>query len=621
MPYIPYYDRKMENYALFTGEGLRLTMFDEKDFFREGTRRICSSLDIGKSLASCLDFIRHYVPADFASLLLMNPDLGVLEIVAYAGPEIQGVFPRVITVSQDTRNRYKEWTQQSCKTSSAYIINNIEDNIVIGSILLSIGLLNSMFLVGVIQIEKQVLGFVTIGNIQQIPYTQKHADLLQELNDPFAIAFNNYLSYREISRLRDLLEDDNRYFQDELQRRTGEEIIGASFGLRQVMEMVRHVAPQSSPVLLLGETGTGKELIANTIHNLSPRRNGPLIKVNCGAIPDSLMDSELFGHEKGAFTGAIERKRGRFERAHKGTIFLDEIGELPLNAQVRLLRVLQEKDIERVGGTEPIPVDIRVITATHRNLKAMLQEKTFREDLYFRLCVFPIEIPPLRERREDIPTLVHHFVQAKVQEMGLPRIPAVSSQSFEKLMSYPWPGNVRELQNIIDRALILSDGKSLKFDIWSETSKASEPVPIDSTAKNLMNFNSAVAEHILRTLELTGGKIMGERGAAKLLNINPSTLRKKMKKLQITFDRSKIKAQRHDDSTAKGEDTPPAPENIQTLDEFVSQHISKAIEIADGKIAGMNGAADILQINPSTLRKKMIKLGIVSHKRQTGDLR
>ena len=239
------------------------------------------------------------------------------------------------------------------------------------------------------------------------------------LNEPFAIAFSNTLKHQEVLRLKDLLADDNRYLHRELLHLSGEEIVGADFGLKRVIEMVRQVAPLNSPVLLLGETGVGKDVIANAIHYSSPRKDGPLVKVNCGAIPETLLDSELFGHEKGAFTGAISQKRGRFERANQGTIFLDEIGELPSPAQVRMLRVLQYKEIERVGGTNPIPVDIRLIAATNRNLEEMVKTKQFREDLWFRLNVFPIHIPPLRERKEDIPALVRHFVKRKSRELKL----------------------------------------------------------------------------------------------------------------------------------------------------------------------------------------------------------
>lgn len=337
-----------------------------------------------------------------------------------------------------------------------------------------------------------------------------------------------------------MLADDNRYLQEELRRLSGEEIIGAEFGLKEVTELVRQVAPLDSPVLLLGETGTGKEVIANAIHNLSPRKEGPFIRVNCGAIPETLMDSELFGHEKGAFTGALSRKRGRFERAHHGTIFLDEIGELPPEAQVRLLRVLQEKEIERVGGTSTIKIDIRVIAATHRNLETMLTQGRFREDLYFRLRVFPITIPPLRKRITDIPALASHFIQKKSREMKLDTVPPVAADAIDRLMVYRWPGNIRELENAVERALILSRGRPLTFnDIRGRAGKASSghDLPSDFKKGESLTLDAVMSRHIRQVLEMCDGRVEGERGAARVLEINPSTLRKRMKKLGIPFGR------------------------------------------------------------------------------------
>lgn len=587
-------------------------MAEEKDFFRECTLSICSSLEIEKSLSNCLNLISQYIPADFAGMLLLNSDLGILEMIAYEGVKTDRV-PLTITMTQESRSHYKELLRHMDRLSRVTILNQVTDDPLVGSILVSAQLEDPMLLIMWLKIDAQILGFVVIGNTRQISYTQHHADLLSQLNEPFAIAFSNHMRYRELSRLRDLLMDDNRYFQDELRRRTGGEIIGANLGLKQVMEWVRQVAPQSSPVILLGETGTGKEMIANAIHNLSPRKDGPLIKVNCGAIPESLIDSELFGHEKGSFTGAVAQKRGRFERANGGTIFLDEIGELPLNAQVRLLRVIQEKEIERVGGANPIQVDIRIIAATHRDLLKMVKENKFREDLYFRLCVFPIMIPPLHERREDIPALVHHFVQRKVREMGLASIPSIPPRSFDKLMSYSWPGNVRELQNVIERALILSQGKPLTFDHLDEPLQSKDAAPKVMQPNGFAGFDEAVSEYILRTLKMTNGKIFGKGGAACLLDINPSTLRKKISKLGIAFDRHNTGASDEENHCALPEKDALDSGDILTLDQFISQYILKAMEKSGGKVAGRHGAADLLQINPSTLRKKMIKLNI-AHK-------
>jgi len=297
--------------------------------------------------------------------------------------------------------------------------------------------------------------------------------------------------------------------------------------------MVNQVAVLESPVLLLGETGTGKDLIASTIHYASQRRDGPFISVNCGAIPESLLDSELFGHEKGAFTGAFSQKRGRFERADNGTIFLDEIGELPLQAQVRLLRVLQNKEIERIGGSRTIKLNIRVIAATNRNIKKMVEMNEFREDLYFRLNVFPIEIPPLRERKTDIPALLQHFISEKAKELKLKKIPELEPGSIEILLDYFWNGNVREFENIVERSMIICKNNVISFKNLIKNT----PIDIQQNVSNdsvVLSLDQMITEHIQKAIRMTNGKIHGTDGAAELLQINPSTLRHKMKKLGIS---------------------------------------------------------------------------------------
>lgn len=316
---------------------------------------------------------------------------------------------------------------------------------------------------------------------------------------------------------------------------SGDEIVGADFGLKGVMGMVRQVASLDSPVLLLGETGVGKDVIANAIHYSSLRRDGPLVKVNCGAIPETLLDSELFGHEKGAFTGALSTRRGRFERADHGTIFLDEIGELHPQAQVRMLRVLQDKQIERVGGTSPVSVDIRLIAATNRNLEEMVREKRFREDLWFRLHVFPIHVPPLRERKEDIPALVRHFIERKSREMRLPEPPPLARGVMDRLMAYPWPGNVRELENVVERALILKKGEHLDFDDLAIGAPDRKPGVPGILPDKPLTLDEVASAHIRRTLESTHGKVHGKGGAAEALGINPSTLRNRMNQLGIAY--------------------------------------------------------------------------------------
>jgi formate hydrogenlyase transcriptional activator len=301
-------------------------------------------------------------------------------------------------------------------------------------------------------------------------------------------------------------------------------IIGNSAALQGVLRLVRMVAPTDATVLIQGETGTGKELIAEAIHKGSERANGPFVKVNCAAIPAGLLESELFGHERGAYTGAVTRSIGRFERANRGTLFLDEIGDLPLELQPKILRVIQEKQFERLGSAATIHTDVRVICASHRNLAEMVDEREFRADLFYRLSVFPIELPPLRERREDIPSLVHHFVKVYADRMGKP-FTSIAEEFMMGLERYSWPGNIRELQNFIERSVILADGAVLNGSLpeLPRTSEVSAPVTFDEASRS----------HILQTLHETGGVVGGPNGAASRLGMKRTTLVAKMKRLGV----------------------------------------------------------------------------------------
>jgi formate hydrogenlyase transcriptional activator len=328
----------------------------------------------------------------------------------------------------------------------------------------------------------------------------------------------------ELSELKNQLEAENIYLQQELQldEKFGE-IVGQSDAIKYVLFKIAQVAPTEATVLIMGETGTGKELVARALHGASSRKDRPLVKVNCSALAPTLIESELFGHEKGAFTGAVGRKPGRFELANGGTIFLDEIGELPPELQVKLLRVIQESEFERLGGNKTIKVDVRIIAATNRNLKMEVDRGTFREDLWYRLNVYPITTPPLRQRKEDIPLLVQHFVATYGRKFGK-SISSVSPRTMDDLQTHTWPGNVRELANVIERAVVHSQGNVLQ--VVDHFKPASETAPTET-------LEEVEREYILRTLDNTGWRIEGPHGAAKILGLNPSTLRTRMIKLGI----------------------------------------------------------------------------------------
>ncbi len=523
-----------------------MTNVDENLFFREATLRLCSSLDIEIALKRCYEYIRQFIPVSKMSLHILDFDLNVLRFVALVGADLPEDFEKILPLPEEGRSERAAFWKDG---EIVRFVNQPDPKLGAAEVLARLGMRPDVSMMSMaLKLEGNQIGTLGLGIEGLNQYASEHARLLQMLHDPFAIAMSNALKHQEVIRFKQILADENRCLLDELRSSSGEAIIGSNSGLKAVMKMVEQVAPLDSPVLLLGETGTGKEVIANAIHSASPRKDGPFIKVNCGAIPDTLLDSELFGHEKGAFTGAISLKRGRFERANKGTIFLDEIGELPPQAQVRLLHVLQRKEIERVGGSSSIPVDIRVISATNRNLEEMISSGQFREDLWFRLNVFPIMIPPLRRRKEDIPALAEHFIHRKSIELKLRERPAPAPGSIDRLTAYDWPGNVRELENTIERALIQHRAGILSFETLfpvtpSEHDKTARDTTLDQPLASLDEIN---ARHIRQALEKAGGKINGPGGAAQLLDIPPNTLRKRMNKLGIPYGRKSWRADSKD---------------------------------------------------------------------------
>ncbi len=356
------------------------------------------------------------------------------------------------------------------------------------------------------------LGTLVFASSRQAAYDEADLDFLQRLAKLVAVAFENALAFDCIERLKEKLEKEKVYLEEEIRTDNNfEDIVGESIALRRVLKEVSTVAPTASTVLIHGETGTGKELIARALHQSSPNRERTFVKLNCAAIPSGLLESELFGHEKGAFTGAIAQKMGRFELAHQGTLFLDEVGDIPLELQPKLLRVLQEQEFERLGGTRTIRVHVRLVAATHRDLPGMIRDGQFRSDLYYRLNVFPISLPPLRERPEDIPRLVRHFTQKFARRMGR-RMETIPAEAMDALVRYAWPGNVRELENIIERAVILSPGTALQVPVGDLQAVAAPATPAPGgNATGHASLAEAEREHILRTLRETDWVLAGPR--------------------------------------------------------------------------------------------------------------
>jgi len=507
---------------------------DKNIFFREAIIRICGNLEIEKAMFSTLHFLQKAMPVSWIALEHYDEKLKSTRTIAIATPNEGRKVDLLTPLSLEARQMMKQ--RISNKTRKARLLKDPKRHILIREMANFHGIQPTSLMDLSLESEGQLIGYLVLASEGREPFTKQHTELIAMLREPFAIAMSNSLKHREIHKLKDLLADDNQYFQSELQRLSGDEVIGANAGLKDVMQKVQQVAPLDSPVLLLGETGSGKDVVAKAIHYSSSRSRSPMISVNCGAIPDTLIDSELFGHEKGAFTGALSQRRGRFERANKGTIFLDEIGELPLQAQVRLLKVLQSKEIERVGGVKTIPLNIRIVAATNRNLEEMVKLQQFREDLWFRLNVFPLWIPPLRERKVDIPSLVQHFINVKTKDLKLRKIPDLSPGAIDTLLRYQWPGNVRELENVIERALILNPSGPLRFD-HLQPIKSQKAMEKQNPVKEIDTLDEVNSRHIRRVLSITKGKINGTDGAAVLLGINPNTLRHRMKKLGIDYGR------------------------------------------------------------------------------------
>jgi transcriptional regulator with GAF, ATPase, and Fis domain len=502
-------------------------------------REVGRHLEIGESVERLAGLLAERLPLGLALVRHIDPQRGCVETVAsgLGGPR-HATLPLRSDCPAEAIEHLVVWCREKqvldCPASTAH-----------GRLphLLPEGLQGHVLVGPLGSLEGQA-GALVLASRPRHGFGAEAVPLIAALLEPLSVALENDRRVRELTALREAVEADNRSLLSRLGRHDIlDSIIGAETGLRTVMEQLQLVARSDVPVLVLGETGSGKEVVARAIHLRSRRASGPFLRVNCGAIPPELVDSELFGHERGSFTGAVGVHKGWFERADKGTLFLDECGELPPAAQVRLLRILQEGSFVRVGGEKSLHVDVRIVAATHRDLHALVAAGRFREDLWYRVAVFPIRLPPLRERGEDIPALAAHFALRAAKRLGTaPLVP--TPEDIRLLVSYPWPGNVRELAAVIERAAILGGGQGL--DVAQALGAAlAKPSPDAAAVRDRaapeapppLTLDAAMARHIEATLVRTRGRIEGPHGAANLLAINPHTLRARMRKLGVDWRR------------------------------------------------------------------------------------
>lgn len=533
-------ERKQAKEALEKSEEALRKSEQRKQSLLEINNAIINKLTQDALFASAYEAIRRVVSFDRAAFLLHQPETKTLKLVSMDS-DTESEFFRLGKDYDLKETRISAWVLDH---QQAVVRGDLEkEQQSAGDRRLVAEGIQSYCVIPLVAMGDSI-GTFTVWSETKNRYSEADAELLQEVANQIALVIANMKSYEEIAFLKARLEKENVYLQEEIRTEHNfEEIVGNSTALLDLLRRVDQVAPTDSSVLIYGETGTGKELIARAIHNRSLRKSRPLVKVNCSAISAGLVESELFGHVKGAFTGAFERRIGRFELADGGTIFLDEVGELPLETQVKLLRVLQEREFEPVGSSRSVHVDVRIIAATNRSLRESINAGTFRSDLYYRLNVFPLKVPPLRERSADIPQLAMFFLSRYSRNLGK-RMEGVSAAATERFSTYSWPGNVRELQNVIERAVILSPGPLLEVDtdlmsvstsetLHDITRKVAEVVQPIEPAPALKTLDEVERDHISAVLLQTRGVIEGANGAAKTLGMHPNTLRHRMEKLGI----------------------------------------------------------------------------------------
>jgi formate hydrogenlyase transcriptional activator len=501
------------------------------------TNQVVSNLELRDLLRAISQGIRRVMQSDYTGLSLPESEGEQLRLYALDFPRGKGFLHEELVYSIEGSPSGKAFRTMKPFTLRVPFTDWLNYPIV--QIALREDLKSFCFLPLISR--KRAIGVLVIGRLRDEAFTEDEIHFLEQIANQIALAVENALAYREIQDLKDQLSKEKLYLEDEIRTEMNfTEIVGKSSSLRRVLKLVERVAPTDSTVLIYGETGTGKELIARAIHDLSPRSSKPFVKLNCAAIPTGLLESELFGHEKGAFTGAIAQRIGRFEVADGGTIFLDEVGEIPLELQTKLLRVLQEREFERLGSSRTIRTDARLIAATNRNLEAMVAEQKFRSDLFFRLNVFPVHVPPLRERQGDIPPLVRRFTQQFSRRMNK-IMETIPSATMDALCRYHWPGNIRELQNVIERAVIISGGPALSVDVadlkFPTTAHPEERATPGSSKTNTALrdvLDDTERQQILQALKQSNWVVAGPHGAAAVLGMNRSTLQVRIRKLGIS---------------------------------------------------------------------------------------
>lgn len=544
---------------------------EDFEFYKEVVSHITASLDLSSSMVALFDYLKDYFPIEGISLHQFCRRLSALKLLFLVTAHRFDYVESILHLSPGESRRMIQHESN-------------EDPVLFGekdggwqvtrahrkAISHLLPYKPPAYMIGIMHAGKTPIGHLCFIGKNHGCFTGEHIRKMRLLLGPFTMAMANMLQFKRVSDFQQKLYAEKSSLQEELRQLQDSSLIGAQGGLLETMKVVEQLKDRETPVLILGETGTGKELIADTIQKMSPRADKPFIKINCGAIPESLIDSELFGYEKGAFTGATRSHPGRFEQADGGTLFLDEVGELSPSAQVHLLRVLESNEVDKLGCSTPVSVDVRIIAATNRKVETMLSRGAFREDLFFRLFVFPVYVPPLRERTQDIPALIHFFVQRICARLGIAPPPVLHPDSLPRLMEYSWPGNVRELENLVERAVILSKGEYLNPEKYlpqdhgwylkpgeqkgyleelidqqidaklngdqvlaADKGSVSGKVIQDGSRSPVRSLDDIVREGIEEVLGYCRGRVNGPQGAAELLKVNASTLRNKMRKLGI----------------------------------------------------------------------------------------